>query len=139
MKSMGSYFVLTCCALGLLSVNAWSADLSTKTRSQESVRGYLVDTVCVKEEAARLSQLGLRHTKKGLTMPVCRESGYALLLPGNDVLHFDKRGNDLAAKFVNEHRRESGWLLRATGKRTGDQFVVATLELVPRSARKPNK
>lgn len=141
MKSMGSYFALACCALGLLAVDARRADLGTKTRNQESVRGYLVDTVCAKEEAAQLSQLGLKHTKKCLTMPACRESGYALLLlsSNNDVLHFDKRGNDLAARFVSEHRLESGWLVRATGKRTGDQFAVATLEFVPQSSVKRKK
>jgi hypothetical protein len=103
--------------------------------TQESVRGYLVDTICVKEEAAQLSQLGVKHTKKCLEMPACRESGYALLLPShnNDVLHFDKRGNELAARIVGGHRMESGWLLQATGKRIGDQFAVATLEFVSKS------
>jgi hypothetical protein len=51
----------------------------------------------------------------------------------NDVLHFDKRGNELAARIVGGHRMESGWLLQATGKRIGDQFAVATLEFVSKS------
>ena len=141
MKSFAVYLFIACCAVSLLSVDSRSVDLGTKPRSQESVRGYLVDTLCAKEEAGQLAQLGLKHTKKCLTMPACRESGYALLLPSsnNDVLHFDKRGNDLAAKLVNEHRLESGWLLRATGRRTGDQFAVATLEFVPQSPVKRRK
>ncbi|MGZ7088153.1 MAG: hypothetical protein ACXVKH_01675 [Candidatus Angelobacter sp.] len=118
-----------------------STDLATKTRLQESVRGYLVDGVCLKEEAAQLTELGPKHTKKCLQMPACRESGYALLLPSNnnDVLRFDKRGNDLAARLVNGHGLESGWLLQATGKRHGDQLDVATLELVPKSLMKRRK
>ena len=104
------------------------------------MRGYLVDAVCLKEEAAQLHELGSRHSKKCLQMPACRQSGYALLLPSNnDVIRFDKRGNDLAVKLVDSHRRESGWLLQATGKRTGDQFAVASLELVPRSPVKRRK
>jgi hypothetical protein len=141
MKSFAVYLFIACCSGSLLSVDSRSADLGTKTRTQESVRGYLVDTLCAKEEAAQLAQLGLKHTKKCLTMPACRESGYALLLPSsnNHVLHFDKRGNDLAAKLVSERRLESGWLLRATGRRTGDQFAVATLEFVPQSPVKRRK
>lgn len=140
MKCFSSYLFITCCTVSLLAVDAWSTDLGARTRSQESVRGYLVDTVCVKEEAAQLADLGSKHTKKCLQMPACRESGYALLLPSNnDVLRFDKRGNDLAAMLVNGHRTESGWLLRATGKRTGDQFAVTTLEFFPKASLKRRK
>src|SRR3954467_9232210 len=112
MSSSIPFLYIGCCVVALLVGNARSADLSTKPGPQESVRGYLVDTVCVKEEAAQLSQLGVKHTKKCLEMPACRESGYALLLPSrnNDVLHFDKRGNQLAVRLVNGRRMESGWL-----------------------------
>jgi hypothetical protein len=95
----------------------------------------------VKEEAAQLADLGSKHTKKCLQMPACRESGYALLLPShnNDVLRFDKHGNDLAARLVNGRHVESGWLLQATGRRNGDEFAVATLEIVPKSTVKRSK
>src|SRR5215475_3587537 len=120
MKFPGRIFYITCCAVALLATNARGADLSAKRRAPESLRGYLVDTVCVKEEAAQLSDLGLKHTRKCLQMPACRESGYALLLPShNDVLKFDKRGNELAAKLVSGRHAESGWMLQVTGKRNG--------------------
>jgi len=136
MKSFVRICWMTCCVLGLLAFDARGAERAAKPGNQETVRGYLVDTVCVKEEAAQLSQLGVKHTKKCLEMPACREGGYALLLPShdNDVLRFDKRGNELAAKLINGHRVESGWLLQVTGKRNGDQFAVATLEFVPKSS-----
>ena len=141
MKSFTRICWMTCCVLSLLALDARSTERGAKAGNQESIRGYLVDTVCLKEEAAQLSQLGMKHTKKCLEMPACRESGYALLLPSrnNDVLHFDKRGNELAARLVNGHRIESGWVLAATGKRTGDQFAVATLEFVPKSPVKRKK
>jgi hypothetical protein len=78
-------------------------------------------------------------------MPACRESGYALLLPShnpshnNDVLRFDKRGNELAARLINGRRAEGGWLLHVTGKRNGDEFAVATLEIVSKSPVRPKK
>jgi hypothetical protein len=132
---------MICCVLCLVALDAGGTERSTKAAKQESVRGYLVDTVCVKEEAAQLSQLGMKHTKKCLTMPACREGGYALLLSShnNDVLRFDKRGNELAARLVDGRRIESGWLLQATGKRTGDQFAVAALAFVPKSPAKHKK
>jgi hypothetical protein len=128
------------CVLSLWAVDAMGTDLATEARMRETVRGYLVDAVCVKEEAAQLTELGPKHTKKCLQMPACRESGYALLSPSkHGVVRFDKRGNDLAVQLVNLHPRESGWLLLATGKRTGDQFAVATLEFVPKSPVKRRK
>ena len=141
MKSLGRICSIVSFILCLLALDAWGAERGTKMGTQESVRGYLVDTVCVKEEAAQLSQLGVKHTKKCLEMPACRESGYALLLPfnNNDVLHLDKRGNELAARLVNGHRMESGWLLQATGKRTGNQFAVSTLEFVSNAPVKHKK
>jgi hypothetical protein len=141
MKSLLRMCWIVSFVLCLLALDSQGAERNTKMGTQESVRGYLVDTVCVKEEAAQLSQLGVKHTKKCLEMPACRESGYALLLRShnNDVLHLDKRGNELAARLVNERRMESGWLLQATGKRTGDQFAAATLEFVSNSHVKHKK
>jgi len=142
MKSLGRIFYIACCTVGLLAVNARSADLGAK-RPAESVRGYLVDTVCVKEEAAQLDALGIKHTRKCLQMPACRESGYALLLSSqnhkNDVLRFDDRGNQLAATLVNGRHAEGGWLLQATGKRKGDEFAVATLEIISKSSVKSGR
>jgi len=141
MKFSGRIFYIACCVVGLLAANARSADLGGKPRPKESVRGYLVDTVCVKEEAAQLGNLGVKHTRKCLQMPACQESGYALLLPShnNDVLRFDKRGNQLAAKLVNGRHAEGGWLLQVPGRRNGDEFAVATLEIVSKSRVKPRK
>lgn len=140
MKSCVRLLYIFFCALSLLGIDAQSTDLARKTRSQDSVRGYLVDSVCVKEESAQLTQLGSKHTRKCLQMPPCRESGYALLLPpNNDVLHFDQRGNDLALKLVNAQHLESGWLLQVTGQRNGDQLAVATLEVVHRPPVKRRK
>jgi hypothetical protein len=144
MSSFLRIFYIACCAVGLLAVNARSADLGAKRRPEESVRGYLVDTVCVKEEAAHLADLGVKHTRKCLQMLACRKSGYALLLPShnhnnNDVLRFDKRGNQLATRLVNGRHAEGGWLLQVTGKRNGEEFAVATLEIVSKSPVKPRK
>jgi hypothetical protein len=141
MSSSIRFLYIGCCVIALLVGNARSTDLGTKSRPKESVRGYLVDTVCVKEEAAQLADLGSKHTRKCLQMPACRESGYALLLSSSnhDVLHFDKRGNQLAARLVNGRHMEGGWLLQVTGQRIGEEFAVSTLEIASMSSAKRRK
>lgn len=101
----------------------------TPAEKSEVVNGHLVDMVCVRDEAAHLAELGPKHTTKCLKMPACRDSGYALLLPSNEVLRFDPRGNELAAKLIEAAHRDGDWKMRATGKREGDNFLVKTLEL----------
>jgi len=113
MRSSARIFCIACWAVSLLAVDARSTDLGVKTRLQESVRGYLVDTLCVKEEASQLAQLGSKHTKKCLEMPACRESGYALLLPAhnNEVLRFDRRGNKVieGVKYATPRPSRYSW------------------------------
>jgi len=101
----------------------------------EVVNGYLVDMVCVRDEAAHLAELGPRHTTKCLKMPACHDSGYALLLPSNEVLRLDPRGNELAARLIGTTHRDGDWKMRATGKREGDSFLVKTLDLEKRKAK----
>jgi hypothetical protein len=123
-------FVFFYAAYGVLCLTADSPKApAAATARPEAVNGYLVDMVCVREEAAHLSELGPKHTTKCLKMPACRASGYALLLPSSEVLQFDERGNQLAAKLIEATHREGDWRMRATGKRDGDHFLVKTLEL----------
>ena|SRR5260221_646598 len=118
------FFYSACGALGP------PADSSKKATVEkpEIVIGYLVDMVCVRDEAAHLAELGAKHTTKCLKMPACRASGYALLLVSNEVLRFDPHGSELAAKLIDGAHREGDWKMRATGKREGDSFLVRALE-----------
>jgi hypothetical protein len=95
---------------------------------KEAVRGYLVDLVCVKEEAGKLDVLGPNHTKKCLQMPACVQGGYAVLLPSNEVLAFDEHGNELARKLVASRHQEKGFVVKATGTREGDLLHVLKIE-----------
>ena len=95
---------------------------------KEALRGYLVDLVCVKEEAGKLPDLGPNHTRKCLLMPACVRGGYAILLSSNEVLAFDGHGNDLALKFIASRHQEKGFAIKATGIRDGDHFHVLRIE-----------
>lgn len=105
-----------------------AAPKSAGTAGKEVLRGYLVDLVCVKEEAGKIPDLGPNHTRKCLQMPACIQGGYAILLPSNQVLAFDANGNELARKFLNSRRQEKGIVVKATGLRDGDTFRVQRIE-----------
>src|SRR5438270_14102219 len=84
---------------------------------KETVSGYLVDLVCVKEEAGKVADFGPGHSKKCLEMPVCSRGGYAILLPSKEVLSLDDRSNELARKLISNSHKENGFALKATGIR----------------------
>lgn len=96
-----------------------------------SVRGYLMDMVCVREEGGKLPGLGPKHSRKCLQMPACVEGGYSVLLPTNEVLKFDARGNTLATRLLSVNRRDTGWLIKVTGVRRADEIAVRGIELLP--------
>lgn len=96
---------------------------------KDVLRGTLVDTVCVKEEADKLQQLGQTHTRRCLQMPVCEQGGYALLLSSKEVLAFDDHGNDLARKFIAGPRQEKGWMVKVSGTREGNRIYVQRIQI----------
>lgn len=111
-----------------LPLAVYAAPKPDGTARKEAVRGYLVDLVCVKEEAGKLGQLGPNHTKKCLEMPACIQGGYAVLLPSNEVLAFDEHGNQLARKFVTARHQEKAFAIKVTGSREGSTFHVLRIE-----------
>jgi hypothetical protein len=101
---------------------------AVSARHKETLRGYLVDLFCVKEEAGKISDFGEKHTTKCLQMPICSQGGYALLLPSKEVLPLDDHGNHLARKLVSTRRQEKNFVIKATGTRQENTFHVLRLE-----------
>src|SRR5258708_2754104 len=99
----GLLFACFICFYSAAGAFSLAADSSKKAAAEkpEVVNGYLVDMVCVHDEAAHLAELGPKHTTKCLKMPACRDSGYALLLPSNKVLRFAPRENERATKLID--------------------------------------
>lgn len=95
---------------------------------REILRGYLVDMVCMKEEAGKFTDFAPNHSKKCLQMPACIQGGYGILLSSKEVLPFDNHGNELAKKLIASHRQEKGFVVRATGVRQGSRFDVTRIE-----------
>jgi hypothetical protein len=112
--------------MSALALASWTRAASV--RHKETLRGYLVDLVCMKEEAGKISDFGEKHTKKCLQMPVCSLGGYALLLPSKEVIPFDDHGNDLARKLLATRSQEKDFVIKATGTRQENTFHVLRLE-----------
>ena len=113
--------------IALASFVAAATD-STGPSHKEVLRGYLVDMVCMKEEAGKVTDFAPNHTKKCLQMPTCIQSGYGILLSSKEVLPFDGHGNELAKKLIAAHRQEKGFVIKATGVRQGSRFDATRIE-----------
>jgi hypothetical protein len=116
--------------LSSIALPQWTGAVpaSASSAHKYAVRGYLVDLVCLKEEAGKFPDFSPDHTKKCLQMPVCARGGYAILLSSKEVLPFDDHGNDLARKLIAARSQEKGFVVRATGTHQGNLFHVLRIE-----------
>jgi hypothetical protein len=105
-----------------------AANKPAASQHKETVRGYLVDLVCMKEEAGKVTDFAPNHSKKCLQMPACMQGGYGILLPTKEVLSFDDQSNELARKLIAARHQEKGFVIKATGARQGDRFHVIRFE-----------
>jgi hypothetical protein len=92
--------------------------------------GYLVDVSCSRDEAEAGPGWGQKHTRACLLMPVCVQSGYALLTSDNQVIRFDGKGNQQAYKLILATHQDKNWRIRVRGERAGDEVKVSSIELI---------
>jgi hypothetical protein len=111
-----------------LASSAAAATDSTGAPHKEVLRGYLIDMVCMKEEAGKSTDFAPNHSKKCLQMPACIHGGYGILLSSKEVFPFDDHGNELAKKLIASHRQEKGFVVKVTGVRQGSRFDVTRIE-----------
>ena len=64
-------------------------------------------------------------------MPVCVESGYALLLDPDKVLRFDTNGNTLARRLIQKNSANQNWRVSVDGLLERDQLSVQRIKLLP--------
>jgi len=91
--------------------------------------GFLMDIACARERMEKEADLGEKHTRKCLEMPVCNHSGFGLLTDTNELLPFDENGN-LKVRMLLE-RTDQTENLRAVvqGTRRNDVLLVRKIEL----------
>jgi hypothetical protein len=105
-----------------MSISAFAAD--------STVKGYLVDLSCAKEEGSK-ADFGAKHTKDCLQMPDCVKSGYGVLTADKKVVKFDAAGNEQAKKFIADEKKPKDIRVNVTGTVKGDTMSVSKIELQP--------
>jgi hypothetical protein len=63
-------------------------------------------------------------------MPICVQSGYALLTSDNQVIRFDGKGNQQAHKLILATQQDKNWRIRVRGERADDEVKVSSIELI---------
>jgi hypothetical protein len=122
---LGISLLLLLSQLAIVSPSASGSD-----RPVQALVGTLVDVTCATDPKRDLNKLRSEHTRKCLLMPVCSESGYALLTDDDRVLKFDTEGNNLARKLILNHAQNQNWRISVAGAPDGDHFKVARIKLL---------
>jgi hypothetical protein len=92
--------------------------------------GTLVDINCATDTKKDLAKLRSEHTRKCLLMPICAESGYAILTDNDEVLRFDAKGNEQASKLIEKQTRNQKWRVSVDGVVVGAQLRVLHIKLL---------
>ena len=103
-----------------LSISAFAADTT--------VKGYLVDLACAKEEGQKPG-FGAKHTKGCLQMEDCEKSGYGVMTDDKKVIRFDKAGNEQARKFIAGLTKKSDIKVAVDGAVNGENMTVSKITL----------
>jgi len=103
-----------------MAVSAFAADTT--------VKGYLVDRACAKEEGSK-PDFGAKHTKDCLQMADCVKAGYGVLTDDKKVIKFDNAGNEQAKKFIADLKKDKDIKVAVTGTLKGDTITVNKIEL----------
>ena len=114
---------LLCLSL-LLALTSVGLQASGPRKSKPRLTGTLVDIACATDPKRNLTKLRSEHTRKCLLMPICEESGYALLTERDEVLRLDAKGNKLAKKLIEQSLHNQGWRISIEGTVEGDQLTV---------------
>jgi hypothetical protein len=91
--------------------------------------GTLVDVTCATDAKRDLAKLRSEHSRKCLLMPACVESGYAVLTDKDDVLRFDRHGNEEARSLIEKHSRNKNWRVSVDAAIDGSGIRVLHIKL----------
>jgi hypothetical protein len=100
-----------------------------KLAHQQTVSGYLIDLTCARERVQEGNELGPKHTRKCLQMPLCDRSGFGILTEGNHLLRFDANGNTKTRKLIEALQKNSEIHARVKGTINEDVISVSSLKL----------
>lgn len=98
----------------------------TTANTNETFYGVLIDEDCSDFEDPPA------HDLPCMLMYSCRDSGYGLDIEQSgdtwDFIPFDKNGNDLAWKYLNEATKQDSLFVTVTGKIDNDTIIVSEIK-----------
>jgi hypothetical protein len=116
--------------LGVLTLTSVGGHASGRRSAKQDLTGTLVDITCATDPKRNLAKLRSEHTRKCLLMPICAESGYALLTDHDEVLRFNAKGDELARRLIEKHLHTQSWRVSIEGTIQGDQLTVERIRLL---------
>lgn len=109
---------------------ALASQQTAAAADRQTLAGTLVDVTCISRSTRDLGRLQSEHTRKCLLMPVCAQSGYALLTTHGEVFRFDSNGNELARKLIEKHSHERKWKVSVEGAPDENQLAVTRIKFL---------
>lgn len=100
-----------------------------KRSGADAFTGYLIDLTCARERKKDETDLGGKHTKKCMQMPICDRSGFGLLTDTNELLVFDAEGNRKVRLLLQQTNQESHLRAVVTGTKSNDVVKVSKIKL----------
>ena len=91
--------------------------------------GYLIDLTCARERKKEEADLGEKHTKKCMQMPVCDRKGFGLLMDNNELLVFDEEGNRKVRLLLQQTNLETHLRASVVGVKSNDLLKVTRIKL----------
>lgn len=91
--------------------------------------GYLIDLTCARERKKDETDLGEKHTKKCMQMPICDRSGFGLLTDQSELLVFDEEGNRKVRLLLQQTNLETHLRAVVAGTKSNDVVKVSKIKL----------
>jgi hypothetical protein len=117
--------ILVLLALVVVTGVSFAQKKGKSTTAATSWTGYLVDKMCNKDITY---DKGPGHTKECLLAEDCISTGFGVAMSDGKWVAFDKKGNDLAAKYLNSSKKSKGFLITVSGKLKGGVIQVSSLK-----------
>jgi hypothetical protein len=113
-----------------VSLMAQEAKKETKSTSDKSYTGYVVDKMCalgmVKKGPKVAMEKAMKHTKACALEDDCAASGYGLVMDGR-FFKFDEKGDKLAAEYLQKTKKKRELLVDVEGTLKGEAINVAAI------------
>ena len=103
-----------------------SAGIGFSKAKPITVKGYILDNVCIKLNKKDLPACVAKYTKECALQPACSESGYALYTDEGKLMPFTKNSSLRVKAFLKNN--ESTIKVSVAGEKTGKYLEIITIQ-----------